>query len=110
MFATGLENSAPVVGKARKRVDELEKCGHYVNWKKDFDLVTELGIEFLRYGPPIHHTYLAHRKYDWSFADIALQYLKKHNISSITDLCHFGVPDWIGDFQMYAGEATCGYR
>ncbi|MEJ7667003.1 MAG: hypothetical protein WKG07_49635 [Hymenobacter sp.] len=39
-------------------MDELEKCGHYKHWHKDFDLVQELGIEFLRYGPPIHTTWL----------------------------------------------------
>jgi beta-glucosidase len=99
MFCTGIENSAPVINNGRKRVDELEKCGHYNNWQKDFDLVKEMGIQFLRYGPPIHTTFLGHGKYDWAFADLTLEYLKKQEILPITDLCHFGVPDWIGDFQ-----------
>ena len=46
----------PVNGKAKKRVDDLDKCG-YDNYWKDFDLVMELGIQFLRYGPPIYTTY-----------------------------------------------------
>jgi beta-glucosidase/6-phospho-beta-glucosidase/beta-galactosidase len=99
MCATGIENSEPVINNGKKRVDELEKCGHYKNWQKDFDLVKELGIRFLRYGPPIHKTYIAHGKYDWSFADETFQYLKQQEILPITDLCHFGVPGWIGDFQ-----------
>jgi beta-glucosidase len=99
MFATGIENSEPLINNGRKRVDEMEKCGHYIYWQKDFDLVKELGIHFLRYGSPIHKTYIAHGKYDWSFADQTFQYLKKQEIIPITDLCHFGVPDWIGDFQ-----------
>lgn len=99
MFATGIENSEPVINNGKTRVDEMEKCGHYKNWQKDFDLVKELGIQFLRYGSPIHKTYLRHGKYEWSFADQTFQYLKKQGILPITDLCHFGVPDWIGDFQ-----------
>ena len=99
MFATGIENSVPVVGQAKRRVDELEKCGHYKYWQKDFDLVKELGIQFLRYGPPIYKTFLGSGKYDWAFADLTFEYLKKQEILPITDLCHFGVPDWIGDFQ-----------
>jgi hypothetical protein len=45
-------------------VDELEKGGHYTCWQKDFDLVQELGIRFLRYGPPIHTAFLGPGKYD----------------------------------------------
>src|SRR5205085_9126949 len=38
-------------------------------------------------------------KYDWSFADETFAELKRLGITPIVDLCHFGVPDWIGDFQ-----------
>ena len=99
MFATGIENSVPVINNGRKRVDELEKCCHYTYWQKDFDLVKEMGIQFLRYGPPIYKVYTSHGKYDWSFTDTTFEYLKKQQILPIVDLCHFGVPDWIGDFQ-----------
>lgn len=99
MFATGIENSAPTINGGTLRMDEFEKCGHYTQWKKDFDLVQELGIIFLRYGPPLHKTFLASKKYDWSFADETLNDLKRRNIVPIVDLCHFGVPDWIGNFQ-----------
>ena len=80
-------------------MDEMEKCRHYQFWQKDFDLVKEMGIEFLRYGPPLHTTFVSADKYDWSFADEKLPYLRKLNILPIIDLCHFGVPDWMGDFQ-----------
>ncbi len=99
MFATGIENSIPVINNGRKRIDEMEKCKHYEYWQKDFDLVKEMGIDFLRYGPPIHKSFIAPAKYDWSFADTTLPYLRKQKILPIIDLCHFGVPDWIGDFQ-----------
>ena len=62
-------------------------------------MVDKLGIRFLRYGPPIHTTFLGPDKYDWAFADLTFQDLLRRNIAPIFDLCHFGVPDWIGDFQ-----------
>ena len=99
MFATGIENSYPTIKNGRARVDELEKCGHYKHWRKDFELVKEQGIRFLRYGPPIHTTWLGHGRYDWGFLDETLEVLKTRDIVPIVDLCHFGVPDWIGNFQ-----------
>ncbi len=99
IFATGIENSTPTIDNGKTRVDELDKCGHYTYWKKDFDLVKELGINFLRYGPPIHTTFLGADKFDWSFADDTFRALKEKKIIPIVDLCHFGVPDWIGNFQ-----------
>jgi beta-glucosidase/6-phospho-beta-glucosidase/beta-galactosidase len=98
MFATGIENSYPTVGDGH-RVDEMEKCGHYEHWKEDFQLVKEMGIEYLRYGPPYYKTHLGPGKYDWSFADETFNELKRLGIVPIADLCHFGVPDWIGGFQ-----------
>jgi len=99
MFATGIENSYPTIGPDRKRIDEMEKCGHYRHVDDDFDLVQEVGVEFLRYGPPIHTTWLGRGKYDWSFADETFAKLHDRHIRPIVDLCHFGVPDFIGDFQ-----------
>src|ERR1700712_2852644 len=96
MFATGIENSTPMINNGRKRIDEFEKCHHYTYWRKDFELVKEMGIQFLRYGPPIHRTFISQGKYDWSFADATFGYLKQLQIVPIVDLCHFGVPDWIG--------------
>src|SRR4051812_46616791 len=99
IFATGIENSTPTIENGRKRVDELAKCKHYDHWQKDFDLVEEMGIRFLRYGVPLYNSYLNAGKYDWSFADTAFAYLKEKDIIPITDLCHFGLPDWLCNFQ-----------
>src|SRR3954452_3937993 len=99
MFATGVENSIPTIQNGRVRVDELESCGHYQQWSTDFDKVEEIGIKFLRYGPPLHKTFLGPDSYDWSFSDTVFPDLRRRGIIPITDLCHFGVPDWIGNFQ-----------
>jgi beta-glucosidase/6-phospho-beta-glucosidase/beta-galactosidase len=99
LFATGIENSIPTIDNGKTRVDEMAKCGHYKYWRTDFDLVQELGIRVLRYGPPLHRTWLGPDRYDWSFADETFAELRRRNIITIVDLCHFGVPDWIGNFQ-----------
>ena len=99
IFATGIENSIPTIQGGRLRMDEMEKCGHYAHWRTDFDLVQQLGIEFLRYGPPLHRTYVGPERYDWDFADDTFNDIRARDIVPIVDLCHFGVPDWIGDFQ-----------
>jgi beta-glucosidase/6-phospho-beta-glucosidase/beta-galactosidase len=102
MFSTGIENSYPTIllpdGRT-KRVDEMEKCNHYNRWKEDFQLVKDLGIEFLRYGPQYFSVHRGPGSYDWSFIEEALAELKRLHITPIIDLCHFGVPDWLGNFQ-----------
>ena len=99
MFATGIENSIPTIKNGSVRVDQMEACGHYEKWREDFDCVQDIGLNYLRYGPPIHRTYLAPGKYDWEFADLTFAELRRRDITPIVDLCHFGVPDWIGNFQ-----------
>jgi len=102
MFATGIENSYPTItlpdGKI-KRIDEMEKTGHYKHWKQDFALVKEMGIEHLRYGTPYYSVHQGPGKYDWSFSDDVFNEMRELGIIPLVDLCHFGVPDWIGNFQ-----------
>ena len=102
IFATGIENSYPVItlpDGRRKRVDEMEKTGHYANWEKDLGLLNVLDVDYLRYGPPYYSTHTGPGKYDWDFADLTCARLRELNVTPIVDLCHFGVPDWIGNFQ-----------
>lgn len=99
MFATGIENSVPRIDGGRTRIDEMESCGHYARWREDFALVREMAIGYLRYGPPILLSWRGADRYDWAFADETFADLKARDIVPIVDLCHFGVPDWLGDFQ-----------
>lgn len=102
MFTTGIENSYPIIklpDGTTKRVDEMEKTFHYTHWQTDFGLVQEMGIEFLRYGPPYFSTHVAPNQFDWTFTDETFNRLKTLGITPIVDLCHFGVPDWLGNFQ-----------
>jgi beta-glucosidase/6-phospho-beta-glucosidase/beta-galactosidase len=49
---------------------------------------------------------------DWQCADLAFAELQRRHIAPIVDLCHFGVPDWIGNFRnpefpaLFAGYAA----
>lgn len=99
MFCTGIENSYPTTNGGRTRVDQMASCGHYDRWQEDFALVAEMGIGYLRYGPPIHTTWTRPGSYDWDFADMTFGELRRLGIIPIVDLCHFGVPDWVGNFQ-----------
>jgi beta-glucosidase/6-phospho-beta-glucosidase/beta-galactosidase len=101
MFATGIENSYPTIEWKGKtiRQDELAKTKHYDRWRDDFALLRELGIEYLRYGAPYFSTHTGPGKYDWAFTDETFNALRQQNTKLIVDLCHFGVPDWIGNFQ-----------
>ena len=102
MFSTGIENSYPTIilpDGSTKRVDEMEKAGHYTHWETDLKLVKELGLEFLRYGPPYYKTHVAPGQYEWDFTDATFNRLRELHIHPIVDLCHFGVPDWMGNFQ-----------
>ena len=99
MFATGIECSNPTIENGRVRRDLLEECGHYEKWREDLSLVHEMGLKVLRYGLPIHKVFLGPGKYDWEFADLAMNEIKRLGITPILDLLHFGVPDWLGNFQ-----------
>ena len=44
-------------------------------------------------------TFTGPGQYNWDFADEVFADLQRRDLVPIVDLCHFGVPDWIGDFQ-----------
>jgi beta-glucosidase/6-phospho-beta-glucosidase/beta-galactosidase len=77
----------------------MAECGHYQHWRTDFALTAQMGIRFLRYGPPLYTAFVGPGRYDWEFADATFGELRRLDIVPIADLCHFGLPDWIGNFQ-----------
>ncbi len=99
MFATGIECSYPTIEQGRWRRDQLHEADHYYYWRRDLELVRELGMKYLRYGFPIHLVYHGRNKFDWSFPDAVCAAMKDMGIVPIIDLVHFGVPDWLENFQ-----------
>jgi beta-glucosidase/6-phospho-beta-glucosidase/beta-galactosidase len=72
---------------------------HYKEWRTDFDMVEEQGIRFLRYGPPDPHDLAGARQIRLELCGRDLRRPERRDIVPIVDLCHFGVPDWMGNFQ-----------
>jgi beta-glucosidase len=102
VFASGIECSYPTIVDANGRQvrrDQMAECAHYERWQEDFELTLALGCRHLRYGPPYYQIHLGPDRYEWSFTDKVLPAMRDMGITPIIDLCHFGVPDWIGNFQ-----------
>jgi beta-glucosidase/6-phospho-beta-glucosidase/beta-galactosidase len=99
IFATGIEGSYPTVDGGAWRRDELDGARHYDFWQRDLELAREIGATHLRYGPPLHLVFAGPGQYRWELVDEPMAELAEHGPEPIIDLCHFGVPDWLGDFQ-----------
>src|SRR5687768_13274450 len=99
LFATGIECSVPTIEGGRWRRDQLAETEHYRYWRTDLELTRSLGLKYLRYGFPIHLTFLGEAKYDWFFSDAVCQGMIELGIIPIIDLVHFGLPDWLENFQ-----------
>lgn len=99
MFATGIECSYPTIENGKLRRDLLEECGHYERFEEDLNLIKELGLQVVRYGLPYYKINFAPGKYDWEFADLAMRKIQELELTPVLDLMHFGVPDWIGNYQ-----------
>jgi len=98
LFAVGIECSNPLIA-GNHRIDQLALSGHYEHWQKDLRLVRGLNLRYLRYGPPIHRIFLGPGQYDWSWLDPVMAEMQKLGLRPIIDLVHFGLPDWMKDFQ-----------
>nr|NUR38421.1 family 1 glycosylhydrolase [Sphingomonas sp.] len=99
MFATGIENSYPTIEEGRWRRDEMFEASHYEFWQRDFELSREIGATHLRYGPPLHLVFEGPGRYRWDLVDDPMAELEANGPEPIVDLCHFGLPNWLGDFQ-----------
>jgi beta-glucosidase/6-phospho-beta-glucosidase/beta-galactosidase len=99
IFATGIECSYPTIEHGRWRRDEMEATQHYERWHEDFDRAREVGITHIRYGPPLHLIFAGRGSYDWSWIDEPMRELRELGPEPIVDLCHFGLPGWLGNFQ-----------
>ena len=98
MFATGIENSYPTIAGG-VRIDQMEKCGHYARLGARPRTGTRPGHLLLALGAAPYRTFPGPGRYDWAWTDDVMEEMRQLDIQPIMDLCHFGVPDWLGNFQ-----------
>ena len=96
-WATGIEDTFIVHARPGLRaLDEYELTQHYKLWKSDIDLVAETGAQAVRWGIPWHMVQPAPDRWDWEWADRALDYMVTvKGITPILDLMHYGTPLWL---------------
>jgi beta-glucosidase/6-phospho-beta-glucosidase/beta-galactosidase len=99
MFATGIECSYPMIEHGKWRRDEMAATRHYERWHDDFELAREVGVTHIRYGPPLPLIFKGPGQHDWSWCDEPMRELERLGPEPIVDLCHFGVPTWLENFQ-----------
>ena len=73
--------------------------GHYQRWQQDFELAREIGVTHLRYGPPLHLIFDRPGPLRLGLDRRADGRTEPRGPEPIVDLCHFGLPDWLGNFQ-----------
>jgi hypothetical protein len=91
----GIEGTfAPQSGK-----DTLASTGHYEDnqWRRDFALVAQLGIQQFRYAIPWHRVEAVRKVYDWRLLDQMIPYIYEDlHLSLIADpLHHTSYPRWL---------------
>ena len=97
LWATGIEDTfIPQARPGLRALDEYELTQHYQLWKRDFDLVAETGVKYLRWGIPWYRVQPVLNQWDWEWTDKALDYLvNEKGITPILDLMHYGTPLWL---------------
>jgi beta-glucosidase/6-phospho-beta-glucosidase/beta-galactosidase len=98
LFATAIDSGAPILPGGR-RVDQMDRSGHYARWAEDLALARSLGVDAVRYGPAYYRTHLGPDHYDWGACDEPLRGLCDLGLEVIADLCRFGPPSWLAGFQ-----------
>ncbi len=96
-WATGIEDTfIPQVRPGLRALDEYELTQHYAQWKSDFDLVAETGVQAVRWGIPWYKVQPKPGVWDWSWSDAALDYLVNvKGITPVLDIMHYGTPLWM---------------
>jgi beta-glucosidase/6-phospho-beta-glucosidase/beta-galactosidase len=96
-WLAGIEDTFITAPSARtgRTLDEYELTGHYERLEEDLALFGELGVRAVRYGIPWHRINPAPGRWDFDWADRALEGLLRRDITPVVDLVHYGLPSWI---------------
>jgi beta-glucosidase/6-phospho-beta-glucosidase/beta-galactosidase len=98
LFATGIDTSCPT-DAAGTRFDQMDRNGHLALWEEDFECARQIGVTALRFGPAYYRAHTGPGRYEWDSCDAPMHRLREAGIEVIAELCNYGVPSWIGNFQ-----------
>src|SRR5919109_4170951 len=90
-FMAGFECST-FIWKDGQRKDYVALTGHDRYLKEDFGSIQELGIGVVREAIRWPFVDKGGGRYDWSTVDPVLAALKRHRLTPIWDLFHYGLP------------------
>lgn len=94
IFLTGIENADPYIDGVRR--NQLKEAhDFYMNYESRLERIRELGITWLRFGPPYSHAHIGKNQYDFSIMDKVVEKCDELGVEIIADLLHFGLPDWL---------------
>ena len=96
LFCSAIDTRAPLLD-GDVRADQMDRSGHYAKWEDDFALAHQTGVSALFYGPAYYRAHIAPDRYDWETCAEPMERLRLLGIAPIADLCHGGVPGWMGD-------------
>ncbi|MDQ3076867.1 MAG: family 1 glycosylhydrolase [bacterium] len=94
IFLTGIESSDPWVSNNRRN-QLVEAHNFHEHWEKRIENIYDLGIRWLRFGPPYSQTHVGKDVYDFSLTEKVLAKCKELGIEVMVDLLHFGLPEWL---------------
>jgi beta-glucosidase/6-phospho-beta-glucosidase/beta-galactosidase len=107
-FMAGFECST-FVWKDKQRKDFVALTGHDRELESDYKRLSELGIGVVREAVRWPLVDQGQGRYDWSTVDPFLEALRRHNLSPIWDLCHYGFPDDFDPFDPAHQERYVNY-
>lgn len=115
IFLTGIEDSDPAIrGTRRNQLKEVHASkiqrgeAHqsgfwseatdfymYYKYKDRLEKIRDLGLTWLRFGPPYSQVHLGRDRYDFAFVDKVVKECDELGITVMANLLHFGLPDWL---------------
>jgi beta-glucosidase len=99
-LGVGIENCwmaqhDPRIRPGKRLLDVHLQMQHYERWKEDLQLAADLGINAIRYSVPWYRANPAPGRYDWSWIENPIGWLRERGITPIIDLIHYGAPLWM---------------
>ena len=110
-FAVGFEDTfIPQTRPGMRALDEYELTKHYERWHSDIGLISQVGVNQVRWGIPWYLINPAphHFRFDW--LDQVVDRFSEIGVDVIVDLMHYGTPLWLDngflntDYARYVSE------